>query len=217
MPTSSGTLGRRSLGGMLLLPLRPAGSKAQAPGARPGEAKPSPSQASGTPPFDVPALMARLAAVPERRAAFREEKRIAALTAPLLSSGTLLYRRPGRLEKLTDWPERESLVVDGDRVVLTTGNEPPRVLPLSADPGLRALVDAFRAPLAGDLATLARSFRVQGDGTPAAWQLDLTPTSPAVARFLRGVRVAGAGDELRTVAVTQANGDEQRLTIEVTP
>ena len=181
-----------------LLALLPAGSKARAP-------------------LDVPALMASLAAVPERRATFREEKRIAALTEPLLSTGTLLYRRPGRLEKLTTWPDQESLVVDGDRVVLTTGNDPPRVLPLSADAGLRALVDAFRAPLAGDLAALTRSFHVQGDGSPTAWQLDLTPISPAVARFLRGVRVAGGGAELHAIVVTQANGDEQTLTIEARP
>jgi hypothetical protein len=183
---------------MLLLPLLRAPSRAETP-------------------LDIPALMARLAAVPERRATFREEKRIAALTDPLLSTGTLLYQRPGRLEKLTTWPEQESLVVDGDRVVLTAGNDPPRVLPLGADPGLRALVDAFRAPLAGDLAALTRSFRVQGGGSPAAWQLDLTPINPAVARFLRGVRVAGAGAELRAIAVTQANGDEQNLTIEARP
>ncbi len=161
--------------------------------------------------------MARLATVPERQAAFREEKRIAALTAPLLSTGTLLYRRPGHLEKLTGWPEREALVVDGDQVVLTAGNDPPRVVPLTADPGLRALVDAFRAPLAGDLPALARSFRVQGSGTLAAWQLDLTPTNPAVARFLRSVRVAGSGEELRTIATVQSNGDEQLIAIAAEP
>ncbi len=167
--------------------------------------------------LDIPALMARLAAVPERRATFREERRIAALTEPLLSTGILLYRRPGHLEKLTTWPDAESLVVEGDRVVLTEGNDPPRVIPLSADAGLRALVDAFRAPLAGDLAALTRSFRVQGNGNTAAWQLDLTPVSPAVARFLRSVRVAGGGTELRSIAVVQANGDEQDITIQDGP
>lgn len=197
MPTSCGALRRHCLGGLLLLLLG------------------TPSEAQA--PLDIPALMARLAAVPERRATFREEKRIAALTDPLLSTGTLLYRRPGRLEKLTTWPDQESLVVDGDQVVLTEGNDPPRAVPLSADAGLRALVDAFRAPLAGDLAALTRSFRVQGDGSAAAWQLDLTPVNPAVARFLRGVRVVGSGAELRSIAVVQANGDEQDITIQDRP
>ena len=133
------------------------------------------------------------------------------------SSGTLLYRRPGHLEKLTDWPERESLVVDGDRIVLTVGDDAPRVVPLSADAGLRAAIDAFRAPLAGDLATLSRSFTVRGTGTGAAWQLDLVPVDPAVAKLLRTVQVDGAGAAVRAVIVTQANGDVQHLTIAASP
>ena len=182
------------MGGLLLLPLRPPPTNAQTV-------------------LDIAALMARLAAVPERRATFREEKRIAALSVPLQSSGTLLYRRPGRLEKLTDWPERESLVVEGDRVILTESNEPPRVVPLSADPGLRALVDAFRAPLAGDLPALERSFRVRGSGSPAAWQIDLTPNDAAVARFLSAVHLEGVGDALRAVDIVQTNGDRQHIAI----
>lgn len=167
--------------------------------------------------LDVPALMAQLAAVPERRASFHEEKRIGALTTPLLSSGTLMYRRPGHLEKLTEAPERESLVIDGDRIVLTIGNDAPRVVPLNVDAGLQASIDAFRAPLAGDLAALSRSFAVQGSGTMAAWRLDLVPTGPAVARLLRAVTVAGAGAMVREVVVTQANGDVQHLTITTSP
>ena len=167
--------------------------------------------------LDVPSLMAQLAAVPERRATFREEKRIGALTAPLISGGTLLYRRPGHLEKRTDWPEPESLVVDGDRIVLTVGDDAPRVVPLSMDAGLRAAIDAFRAPLAGDLAALSRSFRVQGSGSMAAWRLDLTPSDPVVATLLRAVQVAGEGTAVRDVTVMQTNGDVQHLIIVTRP
>lgn len=164
--------------------------------------------------LDIPALMARLAAVPERRARFREEKRIAALTMPLISTGTLYYRRPSRLEKVTTYPERETLVLDGNQIVLTLGDEPPRVIPPGAAPGLGAMIDAFRAPLAGDLPALQRAFQVAGVGTAAAWQLDLTPTDPAVARLLRHVTVAGAEDQLRQITVTQANGDTQAITVD---
>ncbi len=164
--------------------------------------------------LDVAALMARLAAVPERRARFREEKRIAALTVPLVSTGTLLYRRPGRLEKVTEFPVPETLVVDGAQVVLTPGNEPPRVVPPGAVPGLDAMIAAFRAPLAGDLPALQRAFTVAGSGTPDDWLLDLTPTDPAVARLLRQVTVAGAGDQVRRIVVTQVNGDTQAITVE---
>ena len=70
--------------------------------------------------LDLTALMAGLAAVPERRAAFQETRRFAALDQPLLSTGHLLYRRPGYLSKTTDWPQPETLVVDGGPRIAST-------------------------------------------------------------------------------------------------
>lgn len=161
--------------------------------------------------------MARLAAVPERRATFREERRMAALTEPLVSTGRLLYRRPGHLEKVATWPQPDSLVIDGDRVVAMTGNEAPRVIPLGSVPELRGLVDAVRGPISGDLAALQRSFHVTLQGTAAAWRLDLVPSDPRAARLLRGVRIQGTGSDPREILVSEANGDEQRLIIEPLP
>ena len=161
--------------------------------------------------------MRRLAEAPERRATFREEKRLAALDQPLLSNGTLLYRRPGHLEKVTLFPQRESLVVDGDRLVVTLGEEPPRVVDLRGQPEIRALVDAIRAPIAGDLATLQRGFNVRMDAAPPGWRLTLTPRDPAVARVVREVRVGIAGLDVTAIHVIEAGGDEQRMVIEPAP
>ena len=161
--------------------------------------------------------MARLAAVQERRATFRETRRFAALDQPLESVGRLTYRRPGYIEKETSWPEQERLVMDGDRLVLTMGNEPPRVVDLAAQPELRTLVEAIRGPLAGDLAALRRVFIVRAEGTVEAWRLDLTPVDPRAGRLLRRVAITGAGADVQEVLLVQANGDEQRMTISATP
>ena len=107
--------------------------------------------------------------------------------------------------------------MDGDRLVLTMGNEPPRVVDLSAQPELRTLVDAIRGPLAGDLAALRRAFTVRAEGTADAWRLDLTPLDPRAGRLVRRVAIAGAGADVREVLLIQANGDEQRMTITATP
>ena len=163
--------------------------------------------------LDLAAVMRGLAAVPERQAVFRETRRFSALSTPLESTGRLLYRRPGHLEKLTDWPERESLVVDGDRLVLT-GADAPRVVDLGGQPELRSLVDAVRGPLSGDLDALRRAFTVSASGTVAAWSLLLTPRDPRAGRLLRQVEVDGAGDEVLRVRVAQANGDEQVMLIQ---
>ncbi len=161
--------------------------------------------------------MAGLAAVPERRATFQETRRFAALDQPLISTGHLLYRRPGYLAKTTDWPQPESLVVDGGRLVLTEGNEPPRVLDLGSQPELRVLVDAIRGPLAGDLAALRRAFTVVASGTGDGWTLELVPLDPRAARLLRRAQVSGRALDVRTVLLVQANGDEQQMTIRPLP
>ena len=157
--------------------------------------------------------MARLAAVPERRAPFRERRSFAALTETLESTGHLLYRRPAYLEKVTDWPQPERLVVDGDRLVLTQAADPPRVVDLGRQPELRTLVDAMRGPLAGDQATLQRSFTVRTAGSLAAWTLELAPLDPRAARLLQAIRLTGVDDEIREIRLVQANGDQQLMQI----
>ncbi len=167
--------------------------------------------------LDLMALMAGLAAVPERRATFQETRRFAALDQPLISTGHLLYRRPGYLEKTTDWPQPETLTVDGARLVLTAGNEPPRVLDLGGQPQLRTLVDAIRGPLAGDLAALRRAFTVTASGATDGWTLELVPLDSRAARLLRRAQISGSASDVHDVLLVQANGDEQQMTIRPLP
>ena len=172
------------------------------------------AQSPPAPGAPLPEIMRQLAQAPERRAAFREVKRLAALDAPLHSNGTLHYRQPGYLEKLTLFPNRERLVVDGDRLVITPGDEPPRVVDLGGQPALRALIDAVRAPMAGDLATLQRAFEVETAAAPGGWRLSLTPRDPAAARLVRQVRIVVEGADVTSVEIAEAGGDEQLLLID---
>ena len=157
--------------------------------------------------------MARLAAAPERRASFREEKTLAALAQPLVSWGRLLYRRPAYMEKITTSPEPERLVVDGSRLVLTEAQEPPRAIDLDSVPELRGLVDTVRGTLSGDLATLRRTFSVALAGQADAWRLTLTPASAGTAKLVARVLIEGAGAEPLRITTIQPNGDTDRLDI----
>lgn len=148
----------------------------------------------------------------ERRATFREQRRFAALEGTLESAGTLLFQ-PGRLLKVTTWPQPERLEVSGDRLVLTTGNEPPHVIDMASAPGMRVLIDAIRGPLLGDAAALRRAFVPTVAGTWAAWTLDLVPRDPAAAKILRAVRLEGHDGEPDRLTLSQANGDTQVMSI----
>ncbi len=169
------------------------------------------AQPAPTAPLDD--LMRRLAAVPESRASFVEEKTVAALAQPVRSQGWLAYRRPGYLEKATTGPVPENLLVDGDRLSLLLQGQQPRLIDLNAEPALAALVDAVRGTLSGDLPTLRRSYAVAMQGDLGAWRLTLTPLRPPLTDMLRGVTVEGAGTALRSVLTVQANGDRSVMTI----
>lgn len=159
--------------------------------------------------------MARLASVRERRARFREQRRFAALTETLQSSGRLLYRRPDYLEKITEWPVPERMVIDGTRLIITPpGNDPPQVVDLASQPELQTMMEGIRGPLAGDLDTLQRSFQVQAGGGLEDWTLELVPRDPKPAKLLRAVRLAGSDSWIRDIRLVQANGDEEWMQIE---
>lgn len=165
--------------------------------------------AQAEPPPTLDALMARLAARPERRADFIETRHFAALETPLESRGTLLYRH-GYVEKVTTWPILERLEMDGDRLIITAGNDPPRVISAGMAPEIATLIDAVRGPLVGDAAALRRAFTPTVSGIMAHWTLDLVPHDP---KLLRDVRLTGHEDQVDRLSITQANGDDQVMAI----
>jgi outer membrane lipoprotein-sorting protein len=158
-------------------------------------------------------LMQMLALVSESNASFVEVKTLAMLTRPLRASGRLAYRRPAHLEKITQEPQAESLVVDGDKLTLTEAGITPRAIDLNGEPIIHALVDSVRGTLSGDLAVLRRSYAVTMAGTVANWRLTLTPIDANIAGLVVRMTIEGSGTALRLVHTTQANGDETRMTI----
>jgi outer membrane lipoprotein-sorting protein len=180
---------------------------------RPHPARAEPAAASS--PVSLADLMRTLASVAQRQATFSEQKHLAALDRPLVSSGELHYRRPAYLEKLTLVPKREELLVDGGKLIITdptTGAD--RVVDLAGMPEVSALVDLVRGTLAGDLAALQSHYRVTAEGTAPAWRLSLIPTEARLAGFIKLVRIDGEGTEPRIIDTIQANGDWSRMTID---
>ncbi|WP_158745490.1 LolA-related protein [Acidisphaera sp. L21] len=160
--------------------------------------------------------MTHLAQASVRQAIFVEEKTLAALKTPLKSQGVLVYRRPDHLEKNTTAPQRERLVIDGDRLVIDNGADAPRVIELGGQPQIRTLVDTIRGALSGDLPLLRRIYDVSGTGTTEDWHIVLRPRDPAVAQLVKEVRLAGGAD-VRSISSVSQNGDTDTLSITPTP
>lgn len=160
-------------------------------------------------------VMAAFAAVRESQATFVEEKELPELERPLVSRGVLSWRAPDRLEKRTLEPAEELFLVEGDRLTLDRpGLGVREALALDTAPEIRPLVEAVRATLAGDLATLRAFHEVTFSGDPAQWRIVLVPRSVRVLAAVQRITLEGEGAFLRVV---ETQGREGRTRLMATP
>jgi hypothetical protein len=172
--------------------------------------------ASSVPAFaawDLQQLMDALAQNKSGRATFVETKHIAMLDRPVVSSGELLYTAPDRLEKRTLKPKPESMIVQNGELTIERGARTYRVQ-LGAQPQLAALIDSIRGTLAGDRKALERNYRLGLEGTPQEWMLRLVPLDEKMQAVIRQIRISGAQDHVKSVEITQADGDSSVMLID---
>ncbi len=175
----------------------------------------SPDNASSeTParPLDVPQLMELMAQVTSRQDTFTETKTVAMLTRPLVLTGTLSYARPDRVEKHVLTPYEEHVVVHGDQLTLANREGTKRV-GVKSHPLIWSFVEAIRASLAGDVATLRRFYHVKLEGTQKQWILTLRPLDQQAAEYLTSIRLNGDGNRLTAVEIQEAGGDHSVMKI----
>jgi outer membrane lipoprotein-sorting protein len=164
--------------------------------------------------WDLQRLMQALSQVKSSRARFVEVRHLAILNKPLESSGTLNWTAPGKLEKHTLAPRAESLLLDGDRIVLENkALNQRRAFALQQYPEIGVFVESMRSTLAGDLATLQRYYEVGFEGAERQWRLMLKPTDPAMQRLVSEIRIGGAGNQIETIEITETGGDRSVMTI----
>ena len=159
-------------------------------------------------------LMRSLAQVKSAKARFVERKELAILTAPLETSGILIYTAPGRLEKHTLRPDPESLVLDRDTLTIDSkAAGKRRTLALPAYPVVWAFVESIRSTLAGDLQTLNRFYQVTLAGDEHAWRLTLKPIEPKMQNVVSEIRIGGSANWISTIEILETEGDRSVMTI----
>ena len=163
--------------------------------------------------WDIDQLMDSLAQVRSGHASFVEKKSIAMLDQPIESSGELFYTAPDRLEKRTIEPKPETMVVDGNHLLIDRGAQKYH-LQLQDYPELAAFIASVRGTLAGDRKALERSYDLSLEGSVQNWTLQLVPVSAKMKQVVARIRIAGVGDEIRSIDITQADGDSSQMRIQ---
>lgn len=162
--------------------------------------------------WNIDRLMQLLAQIHVAHASFVEKKSIAMLERPVQSSGELFYTAPDRLEKRTLLPKPESMQLEGGTLWITQGGK-KHVLQLQRYPEIAAFIDSIRGTLAGDRQALERNYTLRLSGDEQQWTLLLLPTNAKVKQVLTQIRISGTRDVLRSIAISQADGDSSLMTI----
>jgi len=140
------------------------------------------------------------------RAGYVQTQTLAALSRPAISRGSLLFIRERGIIWRIESPYRATFII-GNQTVSEIG---PDGKPLAGNSralaGMEQMTAMMRAMLSGDLSALYSQFKVQASGTPARWQLHLTPDQPQLAQALKALDMSG-GEYLTQLRITAANGD----------
>ena len=170
---------------------------------------PSPAQEGK---FDLARLMQLLGQAPEAEVAYTEKKYSSLLTEPIVSSGTLAYRRPDTVEKNVTAPRNERLRISGNELVVVR-NGAERRIALSSQPLLQAFAASLRGVLAGDAALLRSYYRLALEGEEAGWRLEMIPLDMEIGRFVERINVSGRAGKVEQIEVREASGDRSVLQV----
>jgi hypothetical protein len=163
--------------------------------------------------WDIDQLMRGLAQIRADHSSFAEKKFIAILDKPVESSGELFYTAPDHLEKRTLKPKPESMILDHGTLVIERGRQIHRLQ--SQDyPELAAFIDSIRGTLAGERTALERNYQLSLEGTAERWTLQLLPVDEKMQSVVKRIRIAGMRYAVRSIEITQADGDSSLMLIE---
>jgi outer membrane lipoprotein-sorting protein len=165
---------------------------------------------AAAPAWTLDRLMSTLAQRKSGRASFTETKYLSIATQPLESSGELVFVAPDHLEKITQSPKPEHLVVDGDMLTVQRENH-KYTLALARYPEMGAFIESIRATLAGNRFALERVYKVALTGQGEDWTLTLTPLDSRMRKVVSTITIDGTRDAMRSIAIQQADGDHSLM------
>ena len=171
--------------------------------------------------WTVETLMQALSEVEHAELDFKETRKSILLITDLTTRGTMEYRSPDFIEKVTLSPFMETVTIDGDTMTLKKENDSSKqdnvvrsqVVSVQSHPLLKAAVESIRSMLAGDYETLRESYDVSMTGSREAWELSLVPRIDEMLSHVAEIQLSGDDIRIAKVVTIQPDGDETLLAL----
>lgn len=165
----------------------------------------SASAGAQTAPLD--ALLTRMAGISAFECRFHEEKRIALLSSPIVTDGTIHYVRPGRMARRVSVPATQVMLIEGTRLRMWDGSREESI-DLAEQPVVRSFVDSVISLLAGDRAALERSYTLALSSSTEGHVLTLTPRARPLSQFITSIRFSLSPTyDLTRMEMNEVSGD----------
>lgn len=141
------------------------------------------------------------------RCAFHDQKHIALLARPLVSTGVITFDRDRGIVRSTSAPHAEKAILTRTALRIQKGGRVEDI-PLDKTKDLQAFALIFPTLLRGERQVIERSFEIALYGRADAWwALQFTPRSDSLRALVRRVVVFGRAGELVALQVAEASGD----------
>jgi hypothetical protein len=152
-------------------------------------------------------ILQRLAESPVIRAEFLQERQIADMARPSLSSGRITVSRSQGVLWRIESPLRV-LVAFTPSEIIETGPDGVRRLRSERRGAVEAEMGRLmRAILGGDAEALRANFELRASGDLSRWRIRLVPRAREMARFLKEIRLGGARF-LESIEIEETSGNQ---------
>lgn len=158
-------------------------------------------------------LMQQLAQSRSGHATFIEKKYIGIVDKPVESSGELFFTAPDKLEKRTLKPRAESMLLDGQRLIIERAGKQRLSLNLQDYPEAAAFIESIRGTLAGDKSALEKVYKLTLNGSAEKWQLILLPQYSRMSDLITRIRISGSRGDVNRIEFDLADGDRSEMLI----
>jgi len=128
------------------------------------------------------------------------------LSEPLISRGTLSYKRPGQLSKLITSPVFIEQQIKGNELSIIRNNT-TRSIQLTSHPELAVSIFALQAILDGNESNLHKHFELRYNEVSTGWALSLTPKNRQAAKRIGEIILQGMDNSIRRTTILFHNGD----------
>ena len=141
-----------------------------------------------------------------QRGEFRQEKRIATLSKPLISTGTFVYQKERGLLWRIVKPYESDATITGTQLIQRVKGKTIVKVDATTQPAYSAVSRIFMALVGSDWQALEQDFVMSGHVEGKNWQIELIPKGGLFASFAKQLTLSGSS-YLQKLEIAEKNGD----------